>query len=164
MKTFLSIGLALIGSALLLARGEDHLAISALSGFGMSSPQRLGGELSVESDGFFIKNLTAGILALWPVSHDKDPFELTQGVRGVEGMYLGVRHRFSSKPITPFVGLTFLGHFLSEEPYASLNPEVGVAFRFLNDYELTTQARYFLTSRSRGDDFLTVSLGCSRRF
>jgi hypothetical protein len=79
-------------------------------------------------------------------------------------MYLGVRHRFSSKPITPFIGLTCLGHLLSAEPYASLNPEVGASFRFLKDYEVTAQLRYFLTSHGRDHDFMLVGLGLSRLF
>jgi hypothetical protein len=164
VTTFRLIVLAFIGSAQLLTRSEDRLALSALSGCGMGNPQRLGGELSVESGGFFIKNITAGMLALWPVSQGKEPFELAQGMRGVEGMYLGLRHRFPAGPITPFVGLTCLEHFLSEEPYASINPEAGVSYRFHKDYEFTAQLRYFLTSRGRGADFLVVGCGVARLF
>jgi len=157
-------GLALIGSALLLARSEERLAISTLSGCGLGNPLRLGGEISVETDRFFIRNLTAGFLALLPISHGEDPFEFTQGVHGFEGLYLGLRHRFPSDTITPFVGISLLGHLLSEEPYASLSPEVGLAIRFQEHYEFIAQARYFLTSRGRGDDFLLLGLGVARRF
>ena len=164
MTTFRLIGLALIGSALLLARSEERLAISALSSCGQGNPQRLGGEISVETDRMFLKNLTAGYLALLPVSHGRDPFELTPGVQGFEGMYLGVRQRFPQESITPFVGVSMLGHLLAERPYASLNPEVGIAIKVLKQYELSAHVRYFLTSRGRDNDFLTFGLGVSRIF
>ena len=164
MTIFRLVGLALLGSALLLARSEDRLALSALSGCGLENPLRVGGEISVETDRFFFRNLTAGYLALLPVSRGRDPFEFEPGVRGFEGLYLGVRRRFQYEAVTPFVGVSLLSHMLSEQPYVSVNPEVGFAIPFRERYEASFQLRYFLTSRGRGDDFLTAGFGLARSF
>jgi len=164
MTTFRFIGLALLGSALLLAQGEERMAITALSGSGLENPPRMGGEISVETDRVFFKNLTAGYLALLPVSRSRDPFELEPGVQGFEGLYLGVRRRFVCESITPFVGVSLLSHMLSEHPYVAVNPEVGFAIPFRHQYEFSVQLRYFLTSRGRMDDFLTVGFGLARLF
>lgn len=140
------------------------MAITALSGSGLENPLRVGGEISVETDRFIFKNLTAGYLALLPVARGRDPFELEPGVQGFEGLYLGVRRRFVCESITPFAGVSLLSHLLAEHPYASVNPEVGFAIPFRQRYEFSVQLRYFLTSRGRGDDFLIAGCGLARFF
>ena len=143
---------------------EERLSITALTSCNQHDPVRAGGEISIETDHFIIKNLTAGITTLLPVSRGQDPFEVVPGLPGFEGLYLGLRHRFGQDTITPFVGVNALGHLLAETPYASLNPEAGLAIRFLKQYEFSVQLRYSLTTRSRENDFLTVGLGLSRLF
>lgn len=158
------LGITVLGIFSGIARADEQVSISALSGCSLEHPLRMGGELSVETDHFFFKNLTAGYLALLPVSHGRDPFELEPGVQGFEGLYLGVRQRFPHESFAPFVGVSVLEHMLAERPYAAVNPEVGIAFKIRERYEFFAQLRYFLTSRGRGDDFLMVSCGLARRF
>ena len=162
MKFSSLMGLVLL--ALVTTRGEDRVSLMALSGTGVGEPYRIGGEVSLETDRFYFKHLTLGYLGLLPISRERDRFDIFPGIHGFDGYFLGLRHRFQQAPIAPFVGVNVLGHFLSEEPYISVNPEIGISIRCLKGYELSAQLQYFVTSYGRSEDFLLVGFALTHLF
>lgn len=164
VKSFSLTCLILLCLVQLTTHGEDRVSLTGFSGTGVGTPFRMGGEISLETDRLFFKHLTLGYLGLLPLDQNRESFEIFPSVKGFDGYFLGLRHRFQHESITPFIGISFLGHFLAEKPYVSLNPEVGVSIRCHKDYELSAQLRYFMISYGRSDDFLTIGFGLTRVF
>jgi hypothetical protein len=153
-------GLMVAGSA----RAEDRVNLTALASWDSHNPARAGGEVSVETDRFPIRNLTCGFMALAPVAHGSDTFDIVNGVQGFEGIWLGWRHRWHGTVSSPFAGISGLSHLALDSSYFAAVPEVGCSLACFRKYEVSCQLRYYVVSRGRENDFFSAGIGMSRLF
>jgi len=149
--------------AALLATPVCGATAIGLSSIAIADSHRLraGGAVTLEGDRLGIHNLIGGYLLAPTVSGNDDPFKILLDVRGVEGMFLGWRHRFhfGGERLTPFAGFQVLGHFDFGDSYAAAMPETGFSLRIGRTANLTLSLRGWLTTYGGSSNGAILDVG-----
>ena len=141
------------------ATPADHLYAMALAGGVDGGSGWYGLELGVEYDRYRPHDIVGGVLGLVPGTTDESDLEITRGVSGFGGFFLGYRLR-PKWPCSPFVGVTAVESFPGlDNSYITLNPETGFSFPVWGRFGAGMCFRYGFSTDGRSSDVWMCGIG-----